>query len=70
MGGAPAEKLNSMRRSEKAKVLEGPEMSKGREAPGLQIPHLHLHTHTHTHQAYHTHFTRLRLAYPLRCRVY
>jgi len=48
MSGAPAEKLNSMRPSEKAKVLERAERSKGRKAPGLQSTHLHLHIYTHT----------------------
>jgi len=36
MGGAPAEKLNSMSPSEKAKVLEGAEKSMWREASGLR----------------------------------
>jgi hypothetical protein len=49
MGGAPAEKLN-----EKAKVLERPERSKGREAPGLQSKILHLYIQTHIKHITHT----------------
>jgi len=46
IGEAPAEKLNGMRRNEKAEVLEGAERSKGRKAQGVQSTHLHVYTHT------------------------
>ena len=63
---APTASLNGMRRSEKAEVLE----NASPDIQGLRSFRTSEHTFTYKHTHIMHTITRLRLAYPLRCRGY
>ena len=65
-GVVPTASLNGMRPSEKAKVLE----KASPDTQRLRSPRTSEHTFTHKHTHIMDNITRLRLAYPLRCRGY
>ena len=65
-GVASTASLNGMRRSEKGEVLEKAQQ----DIQGLRTPRTSEHTFTYKHTHIMHTITRIRLAYPLRCRGY